>query len=116
MFSEPVEPPGLCRLTHLISVGRPPNPGPSERSRRTASYRGRDVKCLNSFVGAHAKTSCALPHAFYKAFQLFMHLLKDVMSRSVQVISPDATIVEAAGRMRDGNFGMMPVGENGLHF
>lgn len=41
-----------------------------------------------------------------------MHLVKDVMSRSVQVISPDATIAEAARRMRDGNFGMMPVGEN----
>lgn len=41
-----------------------------------------------------------------------MHLVKDVMSRSVQVISPDATVAEAARRMRDGNFGMMAVGEN----
>jgi len=41
-----------------------------------------------------------------------MQTLKDVMSRDVQVISPDDTIEEAATRMRDGNFGMLPVGEN----
>ena len=41
-----------------------------------------------------------------------MHTIKDVMSRDVQVISPDATIAEAARHMRDGDFGMMPVGEN----
>lgn len=41
-----------------------------------------------------------------------MHTIKDVMSRDVQVISPDDTIAEAARRMRDGDFGMMPVGEN----
>jgi len=40
-----------------------------------------------------------------------MHMIKDVMSRSVQVIGPDDTIAEAARRMRDGDFGMMPVGE-----
>jgi len=40
-----------------------------------------------------------------------MHTIKDLMSRDVQVISPDATIAEAARRMRDGDFGMMPVGE-----
>ncbi len=41
-----------------------------------------------------------------------MKKLKDVMSREVQVISPDATIMDAAGQMQRGNFGMMPVGEN----
>ena len=41
-----------------------------------------------------------------------MHQIKDIMSRDVQVISPDATIAEAAKCMRDGDFGMMPVGEN----
>ena len=41
-----------------------------------------------------------------------MTKIKDVMSRDVQVISPDATIAEAARRMRDGDFGMMPVGAN----
>ena len=41
-----------------------------------------------------------------------MQLLKDLMSRDVQVISPEMTIGEAAKSMRDGNFGMMPVGEN----
>lgn len=41
-----------------------------------------------------------------------MHTIKDVMSRDVKVISPDATIAEAARCMRDGDFGMMPVGEN----
>lgn len=41
-----------------------------------------------------------------------MQQLKDLMSRDVKVISPDMTIGEAARRMRDGDFGMMPVGEN----
>ena len=41
-----------------------------------------------------------------------MHKLKDVMSRDVHVISPEATLKEAAAQMRDGDFGMMPVGEN----
>ena len=41
-----------------------------------------------------------------------MEQVKDVMSRDVQVISPDATIREAATKMREGDFGMMPVGEN----
>ena len=41
-----------------------------------------------------------------------MQKLKDLMSRDVQVISPDGTIKEAAQQMRKGNFGMMPVGEN----
>ncbi|MBT2324845.1 CBS domain-containing protein [Variovorax paradoxus] len=41
-----------------------------------------------------------------------MHKIKDVMSRDVQVIGPDQTIAEAARYMRDGDFGMMPVGEN----
>ena len=41
-----------------------------------------------------------------------MQLLKDVMSRDVQVISPEATLQDAAARMRDDGFGMLPVGEN----
>lgn len=41
-----------------------------------------------------------------------MQTLKDLMSRDVQIISPDKTIQEAAHEMRKGNFGMMPVGEN----
>ena len=41
-----------------------------------------------------------------------MHKLKDVMSPDVKVISPDATIREAARTMLEGDFGMMPVGEN----
>lgn len=41
-----------------------------------------------------------------------MQTLKDVMSRDVQVISPNGTIREAALRMLKGNFGMMPVEEN----
>lgn len=41
-----------------------------------------------------------------------MEKLKDVMSRDVQVISPDDTIKAAAQHMRTGNFGMMPVGED----
>ena len=41
-----------------------------------------------------------------------MQLVKELMSRDVKVISPDMTIVEAAKKMRDGDFGMMPVGED----
>jgi CBS domain-containing protein len=41
-----------------------------------------------------------------------MQKLRDVMSRDVQVISPDETLKDAAQHMRKGNFGMMPVGEN----
>lgn len=41
-----------------------------------------------------------------------MQQLKDLMSRDVKVVSPDLTIGEAAKKMRDGGFGMMPVGED----
>jgi CBS domain-containing protein len=41
-----------------------------------------------------------------------MQRLKDVMSHDVQVISPEATLQEAAVRMREHGFGMLPVGEN----
>ena len=34
------------------------------------------------------------------------------MRRDVKVISPEATIKEATQKMRDGDFGMMPVGED----
>ena len=39
-----------------------------------------------------------------------MQKLKDLMSRDVKVINPDMTIRDAARKMRDGDFGMMPVG------
>lgn len=41
-----------------------------------------------------------------------MQQLKDLMSRDVKVIGPDMTIGDAARKMRDGDFGMMPVGED----
>jgi len=41
-----------------------------------------------------------------------MQLLKNLMSRDVKIISPDMTIGDAAKKMRDGDFGMMPVGED----
>ena len=41
-----------------------------------------------------------------------MQQLKDLMSRDVKVINPDMSIGEAAQYMRDGDFGMMPVGED----
>jgi len=41
-----------------------------------------------------------------------MHKLAEVMTRNVEVISPDATVAQAAQRMRDGDFGLLPVGEN----
>lgn len=41
-----------------------------------------------------------------------MQKAKELMSHNVQVTSPDATIQDVAKKMRDGNFGMMPVEEN----
>ncbi len=41
-----------------------------------------------------------------------MQQLKDLMSRDVKVISPDMSIRDAALEMREGDFGMLPVGEN----
>ena len=41
-----------------------------------------------------------------------MQQIKDVMTHDVQVISPEAPISEAAGLMRDGDFGLLPVGED----
>ncbi len=41
-----------------------------------------------------------------------MYLLKDLMSPDVQFVSPDTRIDEAARKMRDGDFGMLPVAEN----
>jgi CBS domain-containing protein len=41
-----------------------------------------------------------------------MQKLSEVMTRSVQIISPEATIREAAQQMRGGDFGMLPVGED----
>jgi CBS domain-containing protein len=40
-----------------------------------------------------------------------MPQLKDLMSRDVKLVSPETSIKEAAILMRDGDFGMMPVGE-----
>ena len=41
-----------------------------------------------------------------------MQQLKDLMSRDVKVINPDMSIADAAKQMRDGDFGMLPVGED----
>ena len=41
-----------------------------------------------------------------------MQTIKSVMSRDVQFISPDGTIREAAQQMLNGDFGMLPVGED----
>lgn len=41
-----------------------------------------------------------------------MQKLKDLMSSDVKVIDPDMTIRDAAIQMREGDFGMLPVGEN----
>jgi len=40
-----------------------------------------------------------------------MPQLKDLMSRDVKLVDPETSIKEAALMMRDGDFGMMPVGE-----
>lgn len=41
-----------------------------------------------------------------------MQKLKDLMSRDVKVIGPEMSIGEAAMQMREGDFGMLPVGED----
>ena len=41
-----------------------------------------------------------------------MQLLKDLMSPDVQFVSPEMTIGDAARKMRDGDFGMLPVAED----
>lgn len=41
-----------------------------------------------------------------------MQQLKDLMTRDVKLVSPDQSIRDAAQEMRDGDFGMMPVGED----
>lgn len=40
-----------------------------------------------------------------------MQLLKDLMSPDVEFVSPEMTIADAAKKMRDGDFGMLPVAE-----
>ncbi len=41
-----------------------------------------------------------------------MQQIKDVMSQNVKVLNPEGTLKDAARQMREGNFGLMPVGEN----
>ena len=41
-----------------------------------------------------------------------MQKIKELMSTNVQVIGPDETIGDAAQKMQNGNFGMLPVKEN----
>jgi CBS domain-containing protein len=43
--------------------------------------------------------------------EIHMQKISEVMSTDVQTISPDASIEEAAQEMRDGDFGLLPVGE-----
>jgi CBS domain-containing protein len=42
-----------------------------------------------------------------------MHKLKDLMTEDVKTIGPEMTIADAAREMRDGDFGMMPVVQDG---
>src|SRR5690606_26420379 len=41
-----------------------------------------------------------------------MQQLKDVMTQDVKILSSDTPIKDAARQMRDGDFGLMPVGDN----
>ena len=41
-----------------------------------------------------------------------MTQIREVMSTNFQFITPDTTVQEAAQKMRDGDFGFIPVGEN----
>lgn len=38
--------------------------------------------------------------------------IRDIMSRDVEIASPDMSIVEAAAKMRDRDTGFLPVGDN----
>lgn len=38
--------------------------------------------------------------------------LKDIMTKNPTIITPDITLAEAARKMRDGDTGFLPVGEN----
>jgi CBS domain-containing protein len=44
--------------------------------------------------------------------EIYMEKLKDIMTPDVEVIGAEATIQEAARKMREGDFGMLPVAEN----
>lgn len=39
-------------------------------------------------------------------------LVKECMTRQVEIGSPEMTLQEAAQKMRDGDFGILPIGEN----
>ena len=39
-------------------------------------------------------------------------LAKELMTKNVEVGNPDMTLVEAARKMKEGDFGMLPIGEN----
>jgi len=41
-----------------------------------------------------------------------MTLVRDIMTRTVDTLPPEATIGEAARHMRDGDFGVLPMAEN----
>jgi CBS domain-containing protein len=43
--------------------------------------------------------------------EIDMEKVGDIMNTDVETISPDATIEEAAQQMRDGDFGVLPVGD-----
>jgi CBS domain-containing protein len=106
-------------MSHLLYVRAHPELAKQlpHEARRTAGQRrcwrddaeeaGRPIACL--FVSMKRMTSIYVTSV---AKEMHMEQLKDVMSRGVQVISPDSTIREAARKMREGDFGMMPVGEN----
>jgi CBS domain-containing protein len=44
--------------------------------------------------------------------ELDMEKVGDIMNTDVETISPDATIEEAAQQMRDGDYGVLPVGDD----
>lgn len=38
--------------------------------------------------------------------------VKEIMSTNVEVGNPEMSVIEAARKMKDGDFGMLPIGEN----
>ena len=41
---------------------------------------------------------------------------KDIMTQNPEIISPETTLKQAAEKMRDQNFGFLPIGECGRRF
>ncbi|MEO6566792.1 MAG: CBS domain-containing protein, partial [Casimicrobiaceae bacterium] len=91
--------------------------GAARRSIRKRSFQsGLPCGCAVPAAAQSTTSSRAIAdaprHDDFSSGRIVMQQLKELMSRDVKVISPEMSIQEAASAMRDGDFGMLPVGEN----